>query len=160
MKTTIQFLLLLFILELSVSCGKRINCADIPINPVFVGFDSSDIDSVIIRQYKAESNYQILIDTFLATPLNSQYNYDFFSKDSTIINVDIPNQNHCIKVGFDWEIIIVANNQETFISKIVSEKTTTHSFEGECYNRVFSLSVNSQQINVTHFPSYLIYINK
>ena len=145
-----------------LSCQYEYNCGDLAIYPTFLGFDSSDIDTIIIRKFEPNTNYQNLIDTFIATSANSLYSG---VSDSTTVFIDYNRQEKDIKVNYDWQIFVPAKQRVISISDIKSEKTTGERdrfgepIGNSCYNRIFSMNVNGQLINLTNLPPYVVYIN-
>ena len=44
-----------------VSCTKKYDCTDLQIQPAFINFSPSDIDTFILRKFKPSDNYQNLV---------------------------------------------------------------------------------------------------
>jgi hypothetical protein len=116
---------------LFVSCGKEyhVDCGDPQIQTAFVNYASSDIDTFILRKFKAADNYQTLLDTFKV----SKEWPGVYSISADTTTVFIADGIHGLKAGFDWQIFIPATNKTIFISNIVSEKKT-----GTCRGGIFS----------------------
>lgn len=154
----ILFFLILFI----CSCwSHEVPCTALPIQIGFVGFDSSDIDTFILRKFKANDNYQNLIDTFSVIN-NSTAQYQT-SNDT--ISTFSPVSG--ILVGYDWQIFIPTKNRTIFISKIISEQKSircgvTAPGSCGCINNVYSVNEDNQVVNFVqnNLVSYhYIYIN-
>jgi hypothetical protein len=134
-------------------CTKEYDCADLQIQPAFINFLPSDIDSFVLRKFKAADNYQILIDTFLVT-----HNYGFYQTSNDTTTVFITDGKNGIKAGFDWELFIPAKNKTVLISDIISEKKTEKRGYGifsldpgpGCTNNIYSAKVNNQIINFSN----------
>lgn len=136
------------------SCTKEYDCANLQIQPAFIGFSPSEIDTFVLRIFKPANNYQYLIDTFIV-----QYGYNGnyqVSNDTT--KVFVTNGINGIKSGFDWQIFIPARNKTVHVSEIVSEKKTGRRGYGifsldpapGCTNEIFSAKMDNQVIN---FPN-------
>ena len=109
MKTNIMIILILLIVN---SCGKVIDCSDAQIQPSLISFPPSAIDTIVIRKFKANDNYQNLIDTLkIIRGISGEY---VISNDTT--SIFIANRSNGIKVGFDWEIYIPSISRAIFIS--------------------------------------------
>lgn len=165
---TKQSLLIITLLTvLFASCGREreIDCGDPKIKTAFIAYASSDIDTFIIRKFKAADNYQTLLDTFRVT-----YGWSgVYAASNDTTTVSINDDKHDIKAGFDWQVFIPATNKTVFISDIVSDKKTGKCRPGigifgkrdcSCYNRVYSAKINNQGINFPDTNVYSIYIRK
>jgi hypothetical protein len=102
------------------SCTKEYDCTDLQIQPAFINFSPSDIDTFVLRKFKPSDNYQNLIDTFIVK-YGFYVSYQTSNDTTTVIVTDGKNG---IKAGFDWQIFIPAKNKTIFVSDIVSEKKT------------------------------------
>ena len=156
----------LFLAIVLFGCTKEYDCNDLPIQPVFIGFSQSDIDTFIVRKFKANDNYQNLIDTFMVK--YGTYSLYKISNDTTTVFVgDASNDGKVgIKVGYDWQIFIPSKSKTVFISDIISEKRTGKYGHGifsldkvpDCVNRIFSAKIDNQIINFSDSTGYYIYI--
>ena len=166
---TVKYLLCGILLSTIVlfGCTKEYNCTDLAIQPVFIGFSQSDIDTFVIRKFKSNDNYQNLIDTFIVK--YGDYSIDYkTSNDTTLIFVgDASNDSKGgIKFGYDWQIFIPAKNKTVFVSDIISEnKTGKHSYGifnldkvGNCTNRIFSAKLDNQIVSFLDTAGYNIFI--
>ncbi|HWI91327.1 MAG TPA: hypothetical protein VNT20_08625 [Flavisolibacter sp.] len=163
MITKPSLLIITLVTLLFASCVNEyeVNCGDPPIATTFINVNRTDIDTFIIRKFKAADNYQTLLDTFKVTEGWPVY-YNT-SNDTTSISVG--DGIHGIRLGFDWQIFIPATNKTVLVSDFVSEKRTgkcRHGIFGKpgcgCYNRVYSAKMNNQVINFPDTNFYTIYI--
>ena len=113
----IKIISIIFIFLFLHSCNRP--CSDNYINPVFVGFAPSDIDTFILKEYKPNDNYTHLIDTFLIT-LNGKLSVATTSNDTTIVSLYINDFPSYIHSGYDWQIYIPAKNKTVTISNIIN----------------------------------------
>lgn len=163
-----KILVALFILTtVLVSCTKEQDCADVPLQPAFIGFASSDIDTLVLRKFESNSSYLNLLDTFIITPGGSSP-YQTTNDTTTVFLNDAANSGDFgIKVGFDWQIFIPSLSRTILISDIQSEKRTgkyswgifSMDKTGRCTNRIFSAKVNGQRINLADSLQYMVYIH-
>ena len=144
--------LLCMLSSLLLSCTREYSCTDPEIRLAFVGFSNADIDTIVIRKYAANGNYQAVLDTFTITnPVDAEY---MISGDT--VTLFPANATKGIYAGFDWQVLIPAANRTVFISNIVSEhrkgKCGTGLFSMDklgcaCTNNVFSASLNNTNVN-------------
>ena len=163
MKIKIMILPVLLVFVFA-SCTKEYDCTDLQIQPAFIAFSPTDLDTFVLRKYKPADNYQNLIDTFI---VNYGYNANFqVSNDTT--KVFITDGKNGIKAGFDWQIFIPARNKTVFISEIMSEKKTGKRGYGifsldpapGCTNEIFSVKMDNQVISFSNsgFTGYYLFI--
>ena len=163
---TMKVLIFLFLSILLLwGCTKEYDCSDQQIQPAFIGFLPSDIDTFILRKFKANDNYQNLIDTFKVTyGYTGQY---FTSNDTT--SVFATDSKNGIKTGFDWTLFIPAKSKTIYISDIVSEKKTgkcgygifsMDKFGCTCTNSIFSAKQDNQVVTFSNSDTsrYFVFI--
>lgn len=137
-----------------VSCTKEYDCTDLQIQPAFINFSPSDIDTFVLRKFKPSDNYQNLIDTFIVE--YGYYGHYQTSNDTT--TVFVTDGKNGIKAGFDWQIFIPAKNKTVLVSDIISEKKTGKRVYGifsldpapGCTNDIFSVKMDNQIINFSN----------
>ena len=157
--------LLLFLLINIYGCNKDVPCGDANVQMIFTSFALSDLDTIVLRKYKAADNYQHLVDT-----INIFYDSSLYrvSNDTTIVSLADPLKG--IKVRYDWQISIPAINRTVFISDIISEQGTIkcsnvlEPLGCFCTNKIYSLKKNNVFINLSNqnpqVESIHIYIEK
>jgi hypothetical protein len=145
-------------------CTTEYDCADLQIQPAFIGFNLADIDTIVLKKFKAGGNYQIFIDSFIITHgYSGSYRV---SNDTT--RVSVTDGKNGIKTGFDWQIFIPAKNKTVFISDIVSDKKTGKRGHGifsmdpapGCTNDIFSVKMDNQFVNFSNqgMGGYYVFI--
>ena len=122
-------------------------CSDMYINLAFVGFDSTDIDTIILRQYQPNNTFQNPIDTALITGNNGSYKFTTIN-DTTLIFINTSVDTAHITNGYDWGIYIPAKNKTTYISNIVRTPGTR---KHGCLNPISSF----KQDNLTIVPEWV-----
>jgi hypothetical protein len=163
---TRQFLLFISLAALLLtSCGKNheCDCVDVAIQTSFINYAKSDVDTFILRKFKAADNYQTLLDSF-TVGYGCSCSYTNLH-DTT--NVTVYGGN-AITAGFDWQIFIPAANKTILLSDIEAEKKTGTYRTGifsmdkkgcNCWNRVFSAKMNNQPFTFPYADgNYTIYI--
>jgi hypothetical protein len=151
----------LFLSILFVSCTKEYDCSDLQIQPAFINYLQSDIDTFVLRKFKASDNFQTLIDSSVV-----KYDNGFYQASNDTTSVLVTDGKNGIKAGFDWQLFIPAKNTTVLISDISSEKKTGKRGYGifsmdpasGCTNKVFSAKVNNQLINFSNSDTARHYI--
>lgn len=108
MRNSIFIFINLFLLA---SCSRTVPCSNQYITPAFVGFKLTDLDTLVVREYKKDDNFLTVLDTavlrFDTTSLKS-----FSSKDTTFILLNnISGNEKYIYPDHDWQIYIPAKNR-------------------------------------------------
>jgi hypothetical protein len=152
-----------FLFALAVVSGCRHTlCENSPVTPAFIGFNPADVDTIIVRAFQPNDNYQHLLDT-LAIIKDSNC-YFTTSNDTTIIYfADFNNQSEIISTGSDWQIYIPTTNRTITISDIMSQQTEEP--VKYCLNPISSFIQDGQLVvpklvnsGVYYTSGYLIYI--
>jgi hypothetical protein len=124
-------------------CSHEFTCDDREINTTLIGFTMTDVETLIFRRFKADDNFQTLVDSF--TLIRNFRGY-FTSSNDTIL-VASYDQQYRIIAGFDWQIHLPAKNKTISLSQIATEKRTSRCNTGlfnmgkvgcNCVNRIFS----------------------
>jgi hypothetical protein len=154
-----------FIVLISFSgCGPA-PCANGPITPFFIGFSPGDIDTLVVRQFKPDDNFQHLTDsTLFINHVNILYTT---SNDTAIVNFNhISGEEKYILPGSDWQIYIPSINKTISISNIISPQSESSCFKCGCLNVIKSFEQDGQSTipqlgAVPYFgENYLMYIKK
>lgn len=159
-------ILIIFLSFVAAGCTKEFPCTDNQIQTAFVGFPAAQIDTFVLRKFKANDNFQTLIDTILVTYGGSSGVYST-SNDTTSVSVN--DGINGITAGFDWQVYVPARNKVVFVSDIKSEKKTGNcrksifSVDGPgcyCINKVFSANQDNQLVTFSNSPDAIntIYI--
>jgi hypothetical protein len=98
MKLTAFIAILIFF----ISCGKKYDCPNELLLPVYKGYAINEIDTVIVKRFQKGSNFSSFIDSvLLAAPFSrkgdttyiSSYNYPAYFDGSTDIQITNPFDN-------------------------------------------------------------------
>ena len=143
MKSIIKILLIIVILT---SCKRTIPCSENEIIPVFIGFSSGDLDTVILKKFKKGDNFSQLIDSsiFVRDGVDSNRFYTF--SDTTIIDFNTVGPKENLIPDFDWQMVLPSKKDTISISNIESPQTESSCFKCSCANPIKSIIQNGQQI--------------
>jgi hypothetical protein len=142
--TTIFFFIL-------TSCGKC-PCIDGSINPAFVGFNPSEVDTIIFRKYSKNSNFNTLIDTVFFDDKTSFQ----IQKSNDTINFPSRTGNFSIEKNYDWVIFLPSINRNFKISNIVSPQVSLPCPNKiQCVNPINSLNIDGMVSVPAYFTFYL-----
>jgi hypothetical protein len=128
------------------SCNRTIPCDKNEIIPVFIGFSSGDLDTVILKKFKKGDNFTQLIDSsiFVKDGIDSNRFYTF--SDTTIIDF---NTLCCTKENlipdFDWQLVLPYKKDTVSISDIESPPTESTCWKCSCLNPINSIVQNGQK---------------
>ena len=155
-----KYILALSILSFCVGCDKTISCSDPEIEAVFVSYALVDIDTFVLRRFKADNNFQELIDTInVINNVSASY---ITTNDTTCISYHNPSNK--IKPGFDWQIFIPATNRTISISSINREKTTGKcaALASDCFcnNKIRNIKIDNQVMDFNSRSYYNVFITK
>jgi hypothetical protein len=162
--------LIIFISVIVITgCTRTVPCLNQYITPAFVGFKLSDLETLIIREYKIDDNFLTLIDTTLFIT-DSTILAKGSSNDTTIVFLNfISGKEKYIFPDHDWQIYMPAQNItvsiSNFVSPLTDQKCTFCSTS--CSNPINSFHQNGQQvipqygkIPYTGGDFYLTYIHR
>jgi hypothetical protein len=149
------------------NCNRTITCSNQYITPAFIGFNLSDLDSIIVRQFKKDGNFLQLIDTTLITS-DTTFLKSTSSNDTIFVMLNqISGQEKYIFPDHDWQIYIPAKNMTFSISNIISPQTEYSCFKCNCWNPINSFVQNTETFipefkKIPNFGGdfYLTYIHR
>jgi len=150
-----------------ISCTSEYDCTDLQLQPAYIGFATSEIDTFFLKRFKANDNYQHLIDSFI---VNYGYSGRYETSNDTTMVVVTDGKNG-IKVDYDWQIFIPALSKTVFVFSIISENKTGKCGSGifsmdkfgcYCTNEIYSAKINNQTISfsISNTGSHQIFIRK
>ena len=145
-----------------MSCTKEFDCYVSSIEPRFIHYVSADLDTLILRKFKAENNFHTLIDTLfiLAGRNGTRINNN---DSTTILMIDKPD---AIQYGYDWQLCIPSTNKTISISNIISEKIKKKRVCGvfcmnpgnpgaPCLNKIYSCRLDSTLITFSDLQYHI-----
>jgi hypothetical protein len=137
----------------SIGC-KNYKCGERKIISTFIGFQQSEIDTLVVKRFTANDGFRTLMDSFLITnrELTGIYGNGIYTiiGDTTLVAIDGNYPNIGIYPGYDWSICIPGRNRTVSISNIVSADN-----EGSrhCFNPINSFKVDDVVITS---PNYFV----
>jgi len=140
-----------------LGCSREIECTDPPIYFSFISIPQNALDTLVLRKFKKDANFQELVDTLQITSANGGIiNYG----DTSRVSLDDP-YNYPIP-GFDWQIFIPAINRTVSITDInmrtKTGKCAAMSTDCFCNNEILGLKVDNQAgvLQTTHSVNLFI----
>lgn len=166
-----KLLILLFIV---FGGCKNTPCSDSYLIPVFIGFTSSDIDTVVYRAYIPNDNFNHLVDTVL---IITGGGWKLHDSDSLFVSTGGTGMvgSNTVKYGYqdltsghDWSIYLPAIDTTIYISEIVDSVWESKQYLGNvCWNPIKSCVVNGKFTKIEYmdygyapYYGYMLYINK
>jgi hypothetical protein len=149
--------ILLYLLIGSVflfGCSQEFDCKDRSVLFSFVGFDSTEIDTIIIKKYEQNSNYLNLLDTLRI--IRGQNAGGYSSNDTALITLYLSIDSCNIRPGFDWRLYLPSIDRTISISDMITEKKTRICKRGFysldqndclCYNKILALKIDNAPVN-------------
>ena len=127
-----------------------LGCRSVPssnpgITSYFIGFSIADIDTLVLRKYKANDSFHHLIDTLqVTTNIYSGAAYRT-SHDTTSVDFNnIGGSEKDIFPGSDWQVYIPALNKTVSVSNLVCPPKESDCFKCGCYNEIASFEQDGQ----------------
>ena len=111
----------LLILSVSLMGCPEHTCVNNSINTAFIGFSAADIDTIVLRAYQVNTNFQRLERTVVV--INRNPTIYTTLHDTTIVYVNSNDRGDSINPGFDWQIYIPAKQKTVSISNIMTDAT-------------------------------------
>ena len=97
-------------------CKKEVQCTNYNIDAAFIGFQKSDLDTIILRKYAPDNNFSQLIDSFILINDTSQLQRN----DTIRIAIRRPDASVLMGFGNDWQIFIPSKNRVVSVSDIIA----------------------------------------
>lgn len=117
-------------------CHNRVCPSFSSLSPVFVGYDSADIDTLLLVKYERADSFKTVVDTLVLDSANVQW---VFKSDST--SVTIQNDSFKITSEYDWQLFIPATGDSSKIYDVSTELRKYYTCEPDdpgCVNRILS----------------------
>lgn len=149
------YITVLFLLLGMLSCGKKIDCTDPPINISFISFTQAELDTIVVRKFHKDNSFQNLIDTFLIPSTRGS----IVARGDTS-HMSLYHPNNYLEPEFDWQIFIPAINRTVSITNILKENRSEKCAgftECSCYNEIKSIRVDNQNGTFQTFPGFTAY---
>ena len=122
------------------SCNKKkddVHCPFLAPDMIFVGFSETDRDTMIIRRYEKNSQFNSLIDTFLVSKANIiETKTGLDSVRMRPKNYDVMNNSFYLN---DWEIFLPSLNRTIKITDVTPRFTSQRTSAEQCQSYVSSV---------------------
>ena len=148
-------LIVLFIIS---SCSKTCFCTDNKLSLGYVAFDGTETDTIILRRYDKNSNFNRLIDTIVITDQNTTFNN---RQDTLTIHANA--ESTTLRSFYNYILYLPALNRSDSIRGIYEARDReegSHNMDCNCINRVLSYQLNRDTVQVVDPASPFLYINK
>ena len=157
MRAVLLIIPFLFLLAFA-SCSKTCFCTMATLYPAYVSFNPSETDTIILRRYDKNSNFDRLLDTAIITDQNSVFN---FNKDTLSIRSDT--EALTLRSFYNYVLYLPALKRSDSIHHIYEARDTQKggsNLECNCINRILSYQLNSDTVQVVDPASPHVYINR
>lgn len=157
MRAALLMIPFLFVLAFA-SCSKTCFCTMATLYPSYVSFNHSDTDTIILRRYDRNSNFNQLLDTAIITDQNAVFN---FNQDTLSIRSDA--EALTLRSFYNYVLYLPALNRSDSISHIIQAHDTqkgSSNLECNCINRILSYQLNSDTVQVIDPASPHVYIKR
>jgi len=127
-----------------VSCCRTDDCSPSVLRPVFVSFDSTEMDTLVYLKFKIGSNFNNPIDSVFVP--RSEYLFPYTQGDSVYLSEP---RNFSFEYGYEYEVVVPGASRVFKIKDIKEQKTThevciLHDGPQECANPVLSYLVDAE----------------
>ena len=155
-KMTCRYIVIFILVANITSCCKTENCESGYLNIATINFSRQQSDTFIIRRYKVNTNFSLLIDTLLlARNVNTFYTDKGLDTSFVIISESNP---FSLNTGFDYILFFPATNTIRKISEITEtrnqQKICITSNGKRCFNDINSYKVDGLLGNNFDVPIY------
>lgn len=153
---TCKYIFLLITVGSLASCCRTEDCETGYLNIATINFSIQQSDTFIVRRYKVNTNFNLLVDTLLlARNINCFYTDQGLDTSFVIINESNPFR---LNTGFDYILYFPATNTLRKISDITErknqQKICATSNGKRCYNDITSYKVDGILNNNFHILIY------
>jgi hypothetical protein len=157
-----KLILLIIVLITLVNCTREYNCGDEFINLGFINYTIEEVDTLELKKFKLNSNFQTVEKSILLVNGNNCTIYKNNDTCTVFIKYDTVMQ---MMPGSDWQIKIASSNESFKISNIISEQKTQkcNSYNKTtcvCFNRIYSLEINGVLKAFSRTYNYWVYLSK
>lgn len=133
-----------------ISCNRVIPFADQYITPAFVGFNLSDLDTLVVREYKKDDSFHNVLDSAVIITNRDVLASNSSSETTVVVFNHISGEAKYIFPDHDWQIYIPAQNRVISMSKFDSPRTNENCTSGGdlcpgCTNPIRSFLQNGQE---------------
>lgn len=151
-------LVCIIVLGLLSSC-KTVPCVDSNTTLFFVSFPDAQTDSIVLRKYVKNSNFNTIVDSTIITKNNSYYE----NSNDTLHILTSNGGDYVLDIQSDYEVYLPFANKlfqiSNFVEKQTEMKVGLSMDKTQCINPITSYTLNGQTISGQ--PDYhFIYLHK
>ena len=144
LKMTCRYIVIFFFVANVTSCCRTENCESGYLNITTINFRRQESDTFIIRRYKVNTNFSLLIDTLLlARNVNTFYTDK--GLDTSFVRISESNP-FIMSTGYDYVLFFPATNTIRKISDITEirnqQKICVTTNGRRCFNDINSYKVD------------------
>lgn len=157
MRAALLMIPFLFLLAFA-SCSKTCFCTMATLYPAYVAFNPGETDTIILRRYDRNSNFDRLLDTAIITDQNAVFS---FNQDTLSIRSDA--EALTLRSFFDYVLYLPTLQRSDSISHIYEPRDTqkgSSNLECNCINRILSYQLNRDTVQVVDPASPHVYIKR
>ncbi len=108
-----------------ISCRKTVQCPTEQIKVSYIGYPTTEIDTVRLYRYEKGTNFATLIDSLTLTQLLHSFSLHGDTTTISVPNFTVSNVNINAKTEFDIKLINLFDTKTTFIKDINAPLATT-----------------------------------
>jgi hypothetical protein len=154
------FLLIIpvMILLTLAACSKTCYCKPALLNLNYVSFTPAETDTVILRRYDRNSNFNQLLDTFVLTTQTADFNYN---KDT--LSIHAKDEASRLRSFYNYVLYLPSLNRSDSLSginELYDREKGNSNLECTCTNRILSFYQNRDTITTLDPVSPYAYINR
>lgn len=160
-RISLLFTALILSILIFQSCEKKkSDCAFIAPDLVYVGFNESETDTLIVRRYAKGTGFGTLLDTFRATKVN--IDRTVIGQDSVILYPTGYTKLDGEFYANDWEVVLPGANRVDRFSDVQPRFAKETEASGHCQSFVETMNANGMMQNYSTWfgLGYRYYINR
>ena len=154
LKITLKYIAICILIANLTSCCKTVDCEPGYLDIATINFTREQSDTFIIRRYKVNTNFNVLVDTLLVARNVNAYYRDMGLDTSSVLMYD--SNPFKVNPGFDYVIFFPATNTIRKISDIKETKNqqTLCLRLKRCFNDINSYKVDGLLGNRSYISIY------
>lgn len=152
----LAFTILLSLFMVFNSCTCKYHCPDDVLWMVFVNYKNSELDTIVIKAYKADGKFDNFIgtDTFITDWKSYSMVLDTLADTLYPGNRSLYKNNYAINADFDYQIILASSHKMYSITGILSNNASVsyacgHS-QPQCINDIIAYKMDGQLIKASN----------
>jgi hypothetical protein len=142
------WLFVIILCALLGGCSRTYDCKDPYFELQYIGYTKPEMDTLVIRKFRKDSNFQQLIDTVIIKFDTSMIR----AGKNGALAASTQFSKEPILAAYDWQLFIPSTDKTISIAIINQGKetgqcpTVGHKYHCRCYNPVYSLKIDNQLV--------------